>query len=171
MRRHCLDAPEGQRCFEAALSTLAIARGYDLTYGFRRAPITMSQVSYVPVVLGADRKNLYVAGSVLVLILADLFDQDGKATQRETAHRSLDEVVSLLSVLAESWGCARQALNALNALKPEYGVGSESQMAALTKMPVAESWQWDAHGVIDWRLFESLADVEDNSLDWLLSLS
>ncbi|OCF55046.1 hypothetical protein L486_07156 [Kwoniella mangroviensis CBS 10435] len=86
-----------------------------MQHQMRRAPVTNSQAC----------KNLHVAGSFFILLLADLYDQPDKLVQRRQAEEGLDHVVSYLNLLAGSWAIASQALEAIQKMRHEYAVNTD----------------------------------------------
>ncbi|RSH83936.1 hypothetical protein EHS25_005180 [Saitozyma podzolica] len=102
LQRHRLGPTEIQICIDAALSTVTLAKAYDLTYSMAKTPVHMSQ-------------NLYAAGSVLDIVLAQ--HEDHAEDMRWRAKRALKDVAELLEKMSASWACAGQALSALSQLE------------------------------------------------------
>lgn len=66
---------------------------------------------------------MHVAASLLVIVLADLYDQKDRESDLSQAQCALDTITTCLTKLTESWAIARQALRAVEAMRSEYAVG------------------------------------------------
>ena len=74
------------------------------------------------------KKNMHVAGSVL-LLLADLYDSETHQTEQTMAQSAVDSIFSSLRHLSKSWAIAGQALSALENMRAEYAVGTDSSQS------------------------------------------
>nr|XP_018265056.1 uncharacterized protein I303_03238 [Kwoniella dejecticola CBS 10117]OBR87214.1 hypothetical protein I303_03238 [Kwoniella dejecticola CBS 10117] len=154
LRRHCLNSEEGRTCFQTALSTVKLAKTFDLTYTINKAPVTMSQ-------------NLYIPGTVLTLILADLFDQPDKDDEKQQAQKALDDIISLLSRLSNSWRCSLQALEALKTMGHNYAINRLTSAAFdqdLAGLEIDQSFDIDSVLNFDWTTFHYLSAPQESNL-------
>ncbi|OCF61038.1 hypothetical protein L486_00682 [Kwoniella mangroviensis CBS 10435] len=149
LRRHCLDSAEGRICFEAALSTVKLAKTFDLTYTILKAPITMSQ-------------NLYIPGTVLTLIIADLFDQNDKWIEREQSQKALDDIMTLLFRLSSSWRCSLQAYQALKTMGENYVINRSTNpqpSGDFAGLELGQDFDIDSVLNFDWTTFDHMGGI------------
>lgn len=69
---------------------------------------------------------------MLILIIADLYDQADQAPARDRATAALDESFGLLDRLANSWSLTRHALDTLQTIRNECAVFTQQNNVATT---------------------------------------
>jgi hypothetical protein len=129
--RKRVDGLECHLCLEAAMQTARMARIYDDAFGIRRANLTMSQASLLPVspvkttgststlptplirACAVPRQNLYVAASVLLILITASGDDARLTDEMKVTEAALTDIITLLKELSSSWNIAGQSLQAI----------------------------------------------------------
>ncbi|OCF74214.1 hypothetical protein I204_04584 [Kwoniella mangroviensis CBS 8886] len=107
-------------------------------------------------------QNLYIPGTVLTLIIADLFDQNDKWIEREQSQKALDDIMTLLFRLSSSWRCSLQAYQALKTMGENYVINRSTNpqpSGDFAGLELGQDFDIDSVLNFDWTTFDHMGGI------------